>query len=458
VDARHVTSSSQPDQKSPIGADKILASHLAQNNTKSAEKTGNVPPQQQQLKLVDIPTGSGPNVQPNATPNPKILSWNEAPVIWPDSVHGCTSISRHTDAKRGITVYVMGETHGPGLFLNCDPAPKQFSSQPVEEFFQTVLRAQPEKTIDIFVETDYVGKAFINDPSARQGIDPSFGKRGSLSAVTMKWLDCLIGLKNVDEPRALCRAMAPNLRMHYVDVRRFPESNLYSKRARKLSNLAENLRTEELLNDFVRSGECKHFLLDWSILETAADIVRVGVKKSKLDKALSKIEDKAVHMHIAQMVQSGIDTLQAKFTKKTTAWLDAFVRAACDAHSKNQLPGPELRRDAQQIARFITMTPLEVLTLGFFQDAYTLARMFRTYRHVASVPRPTTVRNAIMYAGEGHARVLRKSLTTLGFQQTGIEVAERQHVWRQVHFIPKNDTREVLWQCVRIRAFPVPWF
>ncbi len=291
--------------------------------------------------------------------------------------------------------YIFGDTHA--THRQCTQSQ---NTVPIPKIFDLIIKANPQVTVDFFIENSYSQHIFQSLLEWRNIAVLSFQNKQGGGTMAIDLFNTHTFFKNCDVSRALCARSWPNLRYHGIDIRK-----------------------TKVLDDVILFVTRQVSKVDLYRFEnTYLD----GDERWKMNKEIEGIVD----IDMRNKVSKYINDLLAH-----NAYEYAIARDVRDMDRPND--------DDRRMRLRIT---LMFMRLSFIMDGYTLGRMFRSFGGYSS-------KYIIMYAGEYHCKTVRDFLDSLSPTNV-IKCGE----YVQSHVMDPNLLDSVKSQCVNTSTLQLPVF
>jgi hypothetical protein len=337
-------------------------------------------------------------------------------------IQGPVSLTELYNFKTKQWVYLFGDYH----FLKSECYGK--ASVRIDKFLEYTLKQNKNKTIDIFVEVVKIDKYTTEMTKNKETYTKIYNH---IDYVYNKFSSC-------DRQRETENDYCPyeNLRFHNIDSEyRYRTKLVYGETASYLSDLMNNL--EDLEYNYgkdipkIVNAIKNNYLVKNNVVENFDEIVKYVLNMSVLD-----------NLKISKQLLSVEPKTRKVLIRKTRSCMK-------NSHNKNIDSYRETKRVLlSNIKKTSDDYKLMADTMKFFIDTmvyclidlYFLARLLRTFD--ASKERnkmfPNRVNNAIVYAGNFHAKNISIVLTDLGFKVINYTYDEQQ--------------------CIDVSKFEIPFF
>lgn len=384
-----------------------------------------------------------------------------------DTVIGPLSLSQHWNEETKMMVYIFGDHHNRQPL--CERVKKHGNHVSIADFFEVVLRRQPQKVIDIFLEMPFV-KDDISDNNVMQ---VGTYEQGYLAGeVKIQWRSCL------KKQKTECQQRFPNLRMHYTDTRfvfmdkpegrgklistfngtydgivghledlisaseeRHPDqiiapsdsssglelfvsAALFARKHKKYSDSKDDhAYRDKLAIKFKKPANFVGKLLlvltlIWNVLRwdkknnfhpiTQSDLELSLSSFGKESRQLENIPNENLRNRIDKFIRTDRLTEWHELTLKFYTDICYLIR---DFICAGKVMTPEKKKELLSSAGVVSIT----VPHSYAMDLYTMGRLFRTFSDKDN--KRQSVQHALIYVGDDHAESYRKLLTTLGFKQ-----------------------------------------
>jgi len=369
-----------------------------------------------------------------------------------DYLKGPVSLTFYKNPKTGKEIYIFGDLHV------YDPKCKDDKKADVDvvKFIENTLKSNPDKTIDLFIESpmktaDYqiAGSKWLKWLQSYQ--------TGYIAAIQSHFWGCETFEKNCPYN---------NLRYHYIDWRLNPgvktnQYRLYSD----IMNIGPSLILSDQIkwvmidvtyNDFIGS---KTMLMDGDFTLNSI------LKNLKIDKQLANIKDKKTRDKIYKYIQNTykntiikpskfFDTI-IQYKKEWKKLSSKYNIKATD--TKAVKANPEIMKLINNINKFAIQASKSTYMI---QDAYALTRMFRSFKNAPEI------QYVFLYVGAHHMAFYDAILTKeLGFNRIN---TSKDSLWTKVEHETDPMTLQTLLstsskkldskQCLYIGDFKQPFF
>ena len=298
----------------------------------------------------------------------------------------------------GRKVLLCGDMH----FSRTGDCKKTNKSMSIAEWLHVALsNSAPNHVVDLYLETRERTPDFVQGFLQGMGVGPE--SPGYIHDV----IEYFASLQCLSRIKTRCHELYPWARVHYVDPRTLPMSDLnnFIHLMQPLMNSSNGYLLETRLSDIQKRPEFKK-AMQWLRARPTAKAVTQA------------IEDNFDRLKISRQLKNVVD---AKERGKLKAWFKSCVSdliksptgVAYDHYAASMVSAAAARPfDSRAYVEFVTSSPylfsfvLEATLLEM--DMYALGRMLRTFK---DAPRPERV---IVYAGDHHVQNYESCLKFMG--------------------------------------------
>lgn len=288
-------------------------------------------------------------------------------------INGPFTLSLHTSKEYNMNVYVFGEHHSEATS----------NENIISEYLYKFM-----KTSNVFIDFFFEYFKLRGDKKFKSVRNDSY-----LNLLRHKFDPCI-------RKHSSCLSLNSS-RTHYLDIRDLDNSRNPILRYIEMVNNFHN-------NNAVFGKTDKDYKFIYSIMGINKNNIKDFIKNnyieaSRLDKELYKT-DKYMRKVIENFIQQKIDS-HPDFEQPDKKDLDdIFGRSIKELQDKTNI-----------YSKFTHISNLLINTGSLLTDAYTLARLFKTFNIKDGDNQPKKVHNAIMYAGDYHSSNYREIFDILNF-------------------------------------------